>query len=128
MTAAVARRSQNAPAHRRAKPARPELRVLDQTSIRRRARRRNATLALFIVVLNALFMVAFVHARLVEGQQELDLMRSRIEELESEKARIVRAVDEASSPAVVVERATELGMIRAEEPVYLLAVRAYGDE
>ncbi len=128
MTAAVARRSQNAPAQRRAKPARPELRVLDQTSIRRRARRRNATLALFIVVLNALFMVAFVHARLVEGQQELDLMRSRIEELESEKARIVRAVDEASSPAVVVERATELGMIRAEEPVYLLAVRAYGDE
>jgi cell division protein FtsL len=128
MTAAVARRSQNAPASRKATPSRPALRVLDQASVRRRARRRNATLALFIVVLNALFLVAFVHARLVEGQQELDQMRTRISELEEERARIVRAVDEASSPAVVVERANELGMIRAEEPVYLLAVRAHGDE
>ena len=128
MTAAVAHRRQTAPSPRRAEPARPELRVLDQVAIRRRARRRNAMLMAFVIVLNALFVVAFVHARLVEGQQELDEIRIRIAELETEKARIARAVDEASAPSAVVERANELGMIRAEEPVYLMAVRDYGRE
>ena len=127
MTAAVARRSQTAPATRRSTPTRPRLRVLDQASIRRRARRRNGLLLLFIVVLNALFLVAFVHARLVESQQDLDLIRVRIAELETEKVQIARAVDEASAPALIVERATELGMVRAESRVYLLAVRGYSD-
>lgn len=127
MTAAVARRSQTAPANRRSASTRPKLRVLDQTSIRRRARRRNALLLLFIVVLNALFLVAFVHARLVESQQDLDLIRARIADMETEKAQIERAVDEASAPALIVERAAELGMVRAETPVYLLAVRGYND-
>ena len=127
MTAAVARRSQTVPVNRRSAFTRPKLRVLDQMSIRRRARRRNALLLLFIVVLNALFLVAFVHARLVESQQDLDLIRARIADMETEKAQIERAVDEASAPALIVERAAELGMVRAETPVYLLAVRGYND-
>ncbi|MGF1597403.1 MAG: hypothetical protein ACFCVK_10835 [Acidimicrobiales bacterium] len=118
MTAAVAYRRQTAPAARRT-AKRPELRVLDQAAIRRRARRRNAVLMLFLVVLSAFFVVAFVHATLVESQQDLDLMRAQIGELETEKARIARAVDEASSPATIVEGAEELGMVRAAQPVYL---------
>jgi len=126
MTAAVAYRSQTAPTRKRSaapKPKpRPNLRVLDQATIRRRARRRNAVLTLFIVLLSALFLVAFVHARLVESQQDLDLMRTRIGELGADKAQIERAVDEASSPSIIVERAAELGMVRAENPVFLTAV------
>ncbi len=126
MTAAVAYRSQSALAPKRSTAARqkprPRLRVLDQVSIRRRARRRNAVLLLFIVVLSGLFLVAFVHARLVESQQELDLMRTQIADLEADKAQIERAVDEASSPSLIVGRATELGMVRAEDPVFLAPV------
>lgn len=110
-----------------ARSRKPELRVLDQEAIRKRARRRNAALALFIVAMNGLFGVAFVHARLVENQQELDLMRARIAELEVERTRVQRAVDEASAPAVVVSRATEeLGMVRAAEPVYLAPAARVG--
>lgn len=128
MTAAIANRHQTAPTRRRANPRKPDLRVLDQASIRRRARRRNAVLALFLVVLSAFFLVAFVHARLVESQHELDLMRSQIAEYTSERARAERAVDEASAPATIVERATDLGMVRSEEPMYLRAVRDPSNE
>lgn len=127
MTAAVAHRRQAVPVGRRSAAKRPNLRVLDQASIRRRARRRNALLLLFVVVLNGLFVVAFVHARLVESQQDLDLMRARISELETERARIERAVDEASAPSLIVERAAGLGMVRAENPVFLAAVGSIGD-
>ncbi|MDH3681863.1 MAG: hypothetical protein OEV40_18145 [Acidimicrobiia bacterium] len=126
MTAALAYRSQTAPVRRRSTSpkaaSRPRLRVLDQAAVRRRARRRNAVLLAFIVLLAALFLVAFVHARLVESQQELDLMRTRISELQVDKAQLERAVDEASSPALIVERASALGMVRAAEPVYLASV------
>lgn len=127
MTAAVAHRRQAVPTGRRSTAKRPALKVLDQASIRRRARRRNALLLLFVVVLNGLFVVAFVHAQLVESQQDLDLMRTRISELEIERSRIERAVDEASSPAQVVEGAGRLGMVRAENPIYLAAVGGLGD-
>lgn len=125
MTAALVQQ-QNLPAERSSSRARPQLRVLDQAAARQRRRRRGALALLFVVLLTGLFGVAFVHAQLVESQQDLDDMRTRIRELEAEKAQIERAVDEASSPAVVVERATELGMVRAEEPVYLAAVRGPG--
>lgn len=130
MTAAVASRSTTAPATKRSpvgrSAVRPRLRVLDQAAIRRRARRRNAVLALFVVVLGALFGVAFVHAHLVESQHDLDLMRARIAELEAERALLERAVDEASSPGLIVDRARRLGMVRAEGAVYLAAVDLSG--
>jgi cell division protein FtsL len=127
MSAAVAHRSQVADrsqtglARRRAE-AKPRLEVLDQAAGRRRARRRNALLAAFVVVLGGLFAVAFVHARLVESQQELDLLRSQIDEVETERAQIERAIDEASAPALIVDRATELGMVPAEDPAFIEAV------
>ena len=127
MTAALAYRSSAAPVRRKAGSRRPKLQVLDQVAVRRRARRRNALLLLFVVVLNGLFLVAFVHARLVESQQDLDLMRARITELQAERAQIERAVDEASSPSIIVSRAAALGMVRAESPVYLAAVRDIDD-
>jgi cell division protein FtsL len=135
MTAAVAYRS-NTPtgllrpvttrsatrSQRPKRTARPKLRVLDQVAIRRRARRRNAAIGLFMVLLSGLFVVAFVHAHLVASQQELDQKRSQIAELENERARLERSVDEASSPALIVDRAAELGMIRAAQPVFLVSV------
>ena len=126
MTAAVAYRNNAEPVPRSAaakRRSRPQLRVLDQEAIRRRARRRNAALLLFMVLLGALFAVAFVHAYLVATQQELDQTRNEIAELRNERARLERAVDEASSPALIVDRAGELGMVRAAQPVFLVSVR-----
>lgn len=105
---------------------RPRLRVLDQAAARRRARRRLAAIALTVAAVAGLFAIALAHAQLVANQHQLDEMRSRMDELEAEKAQIERAVDEASSPAVVVDRAEELGMVRASEPVYLAVVRGTG--
>jgi len=99
----------------------PDLRMLDQVAIRARARRRNALLILFIAVIVGFFVVAFVHAELVAGQQELDAVRAEISQAEARHAEMARAVEEASAPHVIVTRATELGMVRANEPVYLVA-------
>jgi len=129
MTAAVAYRSNATNPRRRtsARPSakrsgRPQLRVLDQVAVRRRARRRHVAILLFMVLLSGLFVVAFVHAQLVATQQDLDETRAEITELRNERARLERAVDEASSPALIVERAAELGMVRAAQPVFLISV------
>lgn len=106
---------------------RPKLKVLDQGAIRQRARRRQALLSLFIVVLLGFFAVAFVHAELVADQQELDGIRARIAEAEAHNAKVARAAEEASSPRAIVTRATELGMVRAHEPVYLAAAAPVRD-
>ncbi len=102
------------------KSTRPKLKVLDQQAIRQRARARQALLLMFIVVLLGFFGVAFVHAELVADQQELDSIRAEIAETEAEKAKLERAVEEASAPQIVVTRAMEdLGMVRAHQPVYI---------
>ncbi len=130
MTAALAPRRSPAlptPTPRRAPVPRPELKVLDQAAIRRRARRRNALLAAFVMVLAGFFAVAIVHAKLVASQHELDVTRAHINDLQAEKARVERAIAESSAPAHIVDRATQLGMVRAEAPVFLVAVRDFGD-
>lgn len=104
-------------------PARPRLEVLDRAAARRRARRRNALMSAFVLVLVGFFLVAFVHASLVAGQQDLDQMRTRIAELQAEKASVQRGIEESSSPSRINDRAAELGMVRAEDPVFLAAVR-----
>lgn len=104
-------------------PVRPRLEVLDQAAARRRARRRNALMAAFVLVLVGFFLVAFVHASLVAGQQDLDEMRTQIAELQAEKASVQRGIEESSAPSLIVERANALGMVRAEDPVFLAAVR-----
>ena len=80
-------------------------------------------LALKTPLLVGFFLVAFVHASLVAGQQDLDEMRTRIAELQAEKASVQRGIEESSSPARINDRAAELGMVRAEDPVFLAAVR-----
>ena len=104
-------------------PARPRLEVLDQAGARRRSRRRNALMVAFVLVLIGFFLVAFVHASLVAGQQDLDQMRVQIAELQAEKASVQRGIEESSAPSRIVERAHALGMVRAEDPVFLAAVR-----
>ena len=101
--------------------SRPKLKVLNQQAIRQRARRRYFLVSLFIVVLLGFFAVAFVHAGLVADQQELDGIRARITEAEAHNAKVARLTEEASSPQAIVARATELGMVRAHQPVYLAA-------
>ena len=124
MTAAILERPAPSGRARTAAPrtqrrSAPKLLVLDQQAIRRRARRRNALLILFIAVIVGFFAVAFVHAALVGGQQELDAVRSEISQAEARHAEMARAVEAASAPDVIVTRAVELGMVRANEPVYL---------
>ena len=128
MTAALVERDRSrAGAARRGSKSRPKLKVLNQQAIRQRARRRHALLALFIVVLLGFFAVAFVHAELVADQQELDSIRTRIAEAEAHQAKVERAAEEASSPAVIVGRAQELGMVRANQPVFLAAAAPVRD-
>lgn len=98
---------------------RPKLRVLDQAARRRRARHRTALLVLFVAVIAGFFAVAFVHAELVAGQHELDAVRAEITQAEARHAELSRSVEEASAPSTIVERATALGMVRAQNPVYL---------
>lgn len=128
MTAALARHnpSVGSPAPRRP-PARPELTVLDQTAVRWRARRRAALAFAFVLVLAGFFGVAFVHASLVTGQQQLDQMRSQVNELQAEKAQVQRQIEDAEAPERIVARANAMGMVRAQEPVFLPASRPFGD-
>ncbi len=116
----------SAPAPRRGPqpaPARPRLELLDRAAARRRSRRRNALMAAFILVLVGFFLVAFVHASLVAGQQDLDEMRTQIAELEADKASVQRNIEALSAPDRLTGRAAQLGMVRAQDPVFLAAVR-----
>lgn len=140
MTAAAARRSREStgpgrrsvlstrqssrPASQLVRPdfMRPSLRVIDQTSIRSRARRRTMAIVTFVVLLAGFFAVALIQAQLVADQHQLDVLRGRIMEAEAERARLQRAVEESSAPAAIIGRAQELGMVRATDPVYLAAV------
>ena len=128
MTAALVERDRSrAGAARRGSKSRPKLKVLNQQAIRQRARRRHALVALFIVVLLGFFAVAFVHAELVADQQQLDAIRTRIAEAEAHQAKVERAAEEASSPSAIVNRAQELGMVRANQPVFLAAAAPVRD-
>ncbi len=121
MTAALLdRASTRLPANRQTRrPTGPKLRVLDQAANRRRARHRSALLILFVAVLAGFFAVAFVHAELVAGQHDLDAVRAEISQAEARHAELARSVEAASAPAEIVTRATELGMVRARQPLYL---------
>ncbi len=117
---------------RRAKPAtrneadtaRPVvLEVLTRGALRWRRFRR----FLFYVACGFLALVmltvAGVHAELVQGQREIDNLRIESRELRAERASLQRDVVEASSPNVIIAQAIDLGMVRAEEPVYLTVVQ-----
>ena len=125
------RRSQTArrdarPAPRR-EAARPSLKVVDARAVNRRRRQRRVLVALGGIFMIGCFVVAAAQAVLVQGQRELDDVRLQIAEAEGEQDRLVQQLVDARSPETIIARAEALGMVRADDPVYLVAVRAEGE-
>lgn len=104
------------------------LRVVDKAALRRRRRSRSLLTAAAVIVTSALFAVALMYGQLVEGQQDIDELRTEIAEADAERARLEREVALASTPDAIVQRAIELGMVRAIDPKYLVAVRSAGED
>lgn len=102
---------------------RPSLAVVDRRSVRSVRLRRTLLAAVLLVLVVALFAVGLVQAQLVQRQQHLDDVRSQIAEAQAHRLRLAQEVVVASSPEEIVRRAGEMGMVRAESPVYLVAVR-----
>lgn len=105
----------------------PKLRVVDKKAMRRRRRQRTLLSFAAAVVTVALFGVALMYGQLVEGQQNIDELRAEIAQADADRARLEREVAVASTPEVIVERAFQLGMVRALNPQYLVAVRPVGE-
>lgn len=120
---AAARRP--APEARPAAPttATPNLTLVDRRSLRSARVRRTLLFLTTSVLVVALFAVGLIHAQLVQRQQRLDDLRTEISETRTERLRLARDVVVASSPEEIVRRARAIGMVRAEDPVYLVAVR-----
>lgn len=104
-----------------------KLRVVDKKAVRRRRRQRTLLTFAAALVTVALFGVALMYGQLVEGQQNIDELRAEIAQAEAERARLQREVAVASTPEAIVDRAFQLGMVRALDPQYLVAVRPTGD-
>ncbi len=104
-----------------------KLRVVDKKVIRRRRRQRTLISLSGAVVTVALFGVALMYGQLVEGQQDVDELRAEIAQADADRARLEREVAIASTPEAIVQRALELGMVRALDPKYLVAVRPVGN-
>jgi hypothetical protein len=79
-------------------------------------------MAMFVVLIIGFFAAALAQAQLVANQHELDLLRTRIAEAEADRARLERSVEESSAPGAIIDRAVAIGMVRANDPVYLAAV------
>ncbi len=122
MTATVTRRRVSTPTRKKVESVkRPNLRVVDKNAIKRRARRRALLGLSGALVAAGLFAVALGYAQLAQGQRHLDTLRQETSQSQADLARLERDVVLASSPDAVVARARELGMVRAENPVYLTA-------
>lgn len=127
-TTTAVRRPVKKPAAAPSKPAKkPKLRVVDKKAVRRRRRQRTLLSFAAAVVTVALFGVALMYGQLVEGQQNIDELRAEIAQADADRARLEREVAVASTPEAIVERAFQLGMVRALDPQYLVAVRPVGD-
>ena len=122
MTSAAQQSRQRATSKRSsAKDQRPRLRVIDHSKLKREARRRTVVMGVILVLAGCLFVIAFVHATLVQNQHQLDLVHGEIAVATEKSAQLERDVMIASAPVVIVERAESLGMVRSQEPVYLVA-------
>lgn len=106
-----------------AKSERPKLRLVDKKALKSRSRRRTVIISSLCLLVVGMFMTTLAHARLVEGQRELDLLRNDIAELDGRRAQLEGEIVIASSPEAIVARARVLGMVRASDPQYLVAVR-----
>lgn len=106
-----------------AKSERPRLRVIDHAMLKREARRRSLAMGSIIFLAGCLFAIAFVHAGLVQDQQRLDDINTEIALGNERVAQLERDIMVASAPVAIVERATVLGMVRAQHPEFLVASR-----
>lgn len=120
---AVRRPAKKNDAAARKQAKKPKLRVVDKAALRRRRRQRTLLTFAAVIVTSALFGVALLYGQLVEGQQDIDELRTEIAQAEAERARLEREVAVASTPEAIVQRAFQLGMVRALDPQYLVAVR-----
>ncbi len=118
----TARRS-TAPARRTAEKARPDLRVVDADAVTRRRRQRRFLVLVGVVFLAGCLVVAAAQASLVTSQRELDDVRRQIIEAEGQRDRLRQELVDARSPETIIARAVAMGMVRADDPVYLVAVR-----
>lgn len=109
-------------AARSTKAERPNLRLVDPRVAKERTRRRRIVAISMVVLVAGMFVVAYAQARLVEGQHELDQLRTEVAEAQKIRARLERDVVEASSPTSITDRARALGMVRAVDPLYIVAV------
>ncbi len=102
---------------------RPKLRLVDKKALVGRTRRRAVLISSLALLVVGMFMTALAHARLVEGQRELDTIRADIADLEGQRATLEADIVISSSPEAIVFRARSLGMVRASDPQYLVAIR-----
>lgn len=110
--------AQSKPANKK----RANLRLVDPRVAQMRARRRRTVAVSMMVLVAGMFVVAYAQARLVEGQHELDQLRTEVAEARKVRAQLERDVVEASSPTAITDRARALGMVRAADPLYIVAV------
>ncbi len=122
MSAAAARKASPRAAKPAPKARRANLRLVDPRIAQLKARRRRTAAASMFVLVAGMFVVAYAQARLVEGQLELDQLRTEVAEARKVQAQLERDVVEASSPTAITDRARALGMVRAVEPLYIVAV------
>ncbi len=102
----------------------PLLRLVDRAGAKSEPRRRLiVTLSITAVVLT-LFAVALVQAQLVQSQRDIDVLNAKIVLVEAERAQLARDVIFAESPAGILDRADQLGMVKALDPVHLTAIRS----
>lgn len=121
-------RPQTSPGRRKgAEVEQPSLRVVDAVAENRRRRQRRVLLGLLVVFTAGCFVVAAAQAMLVQGQRELDDLRLQIAEAEGEQDRLIQQLVDARSPETIIARAEAMGMVRADDPVYLVAVRPEGE-
>ncbi len=129
MTATVTRRKESKTAlagrgrsgAKEAESKRPKLRIVDKGAIKRRARRRAVLGVSAATIAAGVFAVTLGYAQLAKGQQQLDSIRRDISQSEAEIASLEHDVVLASSPEAIVQQAVGLGMVRAENPIYLTA-------
>ncbi len=116
------RRAKVAPATETNSAQPVDLGVITRGALRWRRFRRFMFYLAFALLGLVLLAVAGVHAELVQGQQEVDQLSVEIRQMRDQRAALQRQVDEASSPVAIIGRAGQLGMVRAQDPVYLTVV------
>jgi cell division protein FtsL len=111
-----------AAAHR-GRPQRPQLRVVEDRPLSRRARRRRTRVVVTVAAVLAtacLLGVAIFHAVLISGQIRLDELEARVAEEQASYQRSRLEVARLESPQRVVAVAQErLGMVPPGEITYL---------